>query len=119
MTNFVLNMLSTENAEISASAALSGGVAFGGLRLFGIVMPAAWTTAPITFQVSHDNGVTWHNLYDADGVEVTVQAAPLRYIALDPVLYSAVSMIKVRSGTAAAPVNQVAACDVGLVLRSV
>ncbi|MFA6280382.1 MAG: hypothetical protein WC612_06285 [Bdellovibrionales bacterium] len=119
MPNFVVNTLSQETATIAAGAALSGAVNLGGLRLFGLVMPAAWTAAGITFQVSYDGGTSWSNLYDANGNEVSVTVAASRAIALDPVTFAAISMIKVRSGTAAAPVNQIAAAAVQLVLRSV
>ncbi len=119
MPNFVVNTLMQETATIDAAAALSGAVNFGGLRLFGIVMPAAWTAAALTFQVSFDEGASWSNLYDANGSEVNVTVAASRAITLDPVVFAAVPMLKVRSGTAAAPVNQTAAAALQLVVRSV
>ena len=119
MPNFALNMLRSESATIAAGTSLSAAVNLGGLRLFGLSMPSAWTTAAITFQSSYDNGVTWQNMYDASGNEVMITAAASRNIALDPVLFSAIPMIKVRSGTAGSAVNQAQDSVVTLVLRSV
>lgn len=40
--------------------------------LVGIVMPAEWTAANLTFEVSHDWGETWHPVYTQTGVQVKV-----------------------------------------------
>ena len=89
-----------------------------GMRLFGIVMPAAWTAANLTFQASAD-GTTYSNMYNSDGTELTVTASTSRYIYLDPAIFASVQFLKIRSGTAGTPVNQEAARTIGLVLRSV
>ena len=119
MPNFAFNMLGSETATISTGTSLSPAVNLGGLRVFGLSMPAAWTTASMTFQTSYDNGVSWQNMYDVNGNEVSVTVAASRNIAIDPVLFSAVPMIKLRSGTAASPVNQAQDSLVTLILRSV
>ena len=49
--------ITLNSALIAAGTALSGPVPLGALTLVGISMPAAWTAAPLTFQVSPD-GVT-------------------------------------------------------------
>jgi len=108
-------------ATIAAGAALSGPCALGALTLVGISMPATWTAAPLTFQVSPDGGTTWQELYDGAGNEITVTAAAGQFIILlaDPsYLWRGVNMVQVRSGTAAAPVNQPAGAMVNLVTRS-
>jgi hypothetical protein len=107
-------------ATIAAGTALSGPCALGALTLVGISMPAVWTAAPLTFQVSPD-GVTWQELYDGAGNEVTVTAAAGQFVIplADPsYLWRGVNLVQVRSGTAAAPVNQVAAAVINLVTRS-
>lgn len=119
MPNNVFNMLASESAVIASGASISPSVNLGGLRLFGLVLPAAFTAASLTFQVSFDNGVSWMNMYDASGSEVCVTASTSRYIALDPSLYSAVCMIRLRSGTASAPVAQAQDTSITLVLRSI
>lgn len=70
-------------------------------------MPAAWTAAELTFQVSAD-GITYGDLYEADATEVSVMAAASRYIRLEPSAWAVIRYLKVRSGTSAAPVNQAA-----------
>ena len=107
-------------ATIAAGASLSGPVSLGALTLVGISMPATWTPAPLTFQVSPD-GSTWQELYDGAGNEVTIFAAAGQFIIplLDPsYLWRGVNLLQVRSGTLAAPVNQVAAAVVNIVTRS-
>lgn len=119
MRTTVMNALDVANATIANGQSLSGAVNLGGLRLFGIVMPAAWTAANLTYQMSHDSGVTWINMYDVNGSELTATAGTSRFIAIDPANFAAVPMIKIRSGTAATPVNQGADRAVQLILRAV
>lgn len=80
----------------------------GSYRAAGIQMPAAWTAANLTFQVSYD-GVTFANLYDNSGNEYTVTAAASRTILLPLVDFLGIAYLKIRSGTSATPVTQGAA----------
>lgn len=119
----VVSLLDTaKTATIASGQSLSDGVSVGGLRLFGIVMPAAWTDANITFQASFDDGSTWVDAYDADtisaGNEYKISAAASRFIGLDPNYFAAIPMIRLRSGTSSLPVAQAAARTITLVLRS-
>jgi hypothetical protein len=101
--------ITLQPATIANGASLSGAVAMGPLTLVGISMPATWTAAVLTFQVSPDGGTTWQELYDDSGSEVTFQAAGGRYISIQnypSYLWRGINMVKVRSGTSAAPVNQ-------------
>ena len=94
---------------ITNGTALSASVGIGiNSAVVGIIMPAAWTAANLTFQASVDDA-TFNNLYDAAGTEFTVTAAVSRFIALDPSKTDSISRLKVRSGTAGTPVNQVGA----------
>ncbi len=107
-------------ATILAGASLSGPVPLGALTLVGISMPLVWTAASLTFQVSPD-GVTWQELYDGAGNEVTIVAAagvfiiPLVIPSYD---WRGVNLVQVRSGSLAAPVNQVATAIINIVTRS-
>lgn len=104
---------------IANGASLSGAGNLGPFRLVGLVMPADWTAANLTFQVSHDADTTYNNLYDDEGTEVTVTAADDRYITLDPSVFAGINCIKVRSGTSGSAVNQGAARTITLVTRPV
>jgi hypothetical protein len=108
-------------ATIAAGTALSGPVPLGALTMVGISMPAVWTAAVLTFQVSPDGGTTWQEAYTDAGVEISITAAAGQFIVLTDFasyLWRGVNMVQVRSGTLGAPVNQVAAAVVNLVTRS-
>ena len=106
---------------IANGASLSNGALLGDHVLVGIQMSAAWTAASLTFQISYDDGATWHNLYDDSGTEVTlspVSPAGL-YLALSPDPFGGIVLIKVRSGTSGTPVNQAAARSLILITRKI
>jgi len=97
------------DATIANGASLSGAVDLTAYRLFAIVMPASWTAASLTFQVSPD-GTNYADLYDDTGSEVTFTAAASRVIQnTNPGRWLGFRYIKVRSGTSGSAVNQAAA----------
>lgn len=106
-------------ATIAINASLSAAVDLGaGQSLVGIQVPAAWTTAPISLQVSAD-GVTYTPLYNSDGALVQ-QAAPAVSCGYNLAAAEMVGWryIKIQSGIPGTLVNQVAARTIGLVTRS-
>lgn len=107
-----------EIATIANAAFLSGAVDLDDKTLVGIVMPAAWTAANLTFQVSSD-GVTYNDLYDNVGIEKNIIAAASRFIIAVPADWVGVRYVKVRSGTAAATVAQAAQRDIKLITKAV
>lgn len=114
----VLPGRTVSSATIANGENLSGAVDLGDKTMTGIVMPAAWTAAVLTFAVSAD-GVTYNPLYDEDGSEVTETVAASRAIRLDPAQWAGWRYVKIRSGTAAAPVAQGAERIVQIVSRAV
>lgn len=104
---------------IANGTSLSAAVDLGGLRLFAVSMPSAWTAANLTFQISPDGGATWTNLYDQSGSEIAATAAASNCVVLTPAQFASAQYIRVRSGSAASPVNQTADRTVQLILRSV
>lgn len=119
MRNTVVNLLDNLPVAIASGTNITGDLNLGGLRLFGIAMPSAWTAANLTFQVSHDFGTTWNNLYDRYGVEYSVTAAASRFIQLDGADFAGAQYLRVRSGTSGTPVAQGADRTLSLVLRAV
>lgn len=106
-------------ATIAINTSLSGAVDLGaGQSLVGIQVPAAWTAAPISLQVSAD-GVTYTPLYNSSGALVQ-QATPA--VSCGYNLPAAEMMgwryIKIQSGVPGTTVNQLAARTIGLVARS-
>jgi hypothetical protein len=96
---------------IANDASLSALIDLGGLTLVGIHMPALWTAANLTFQVSED-GITYDNLYDRFGNEIVYIAGAARVIILSPAEWVGIRFVKIRSGIAATPVNQGAARNI-------
>jgi len=109
-------------ATIAAGAALSGPVQLGRKSLVGIVMPAAWTAASLSFQASPD-GATFDELFYLAALASTafVITAPgaSQFIMLDPTIWRGVDTLKVRSGTSGSPVNQVAQAVLTLLARGI
>lgn len=106
-----------QTAAIAQSGSLSGMIRIGEKVAVGILMPAAWDAANLTFQGSIDDGANFSNIYDSSGNELTVTAAASRYILLDPTNFVGLTQIKVRSGTSGAAVNQTAARSLTIVTR--
>jgi len=103
-----MQLIARTPISIAINTALSVAVPINGNLLCMLEMPAAWTTANITFQSSGD-GATYQNLYDEYGNEITIVTAVARNITLDPARLAGCKYLKFRSGTAAVPVNQTAA----------
>jgi hypothetical protein len=111
--------LKQATAVIAEAGSLSGAVDCGNQPPVAIIMPAAWTAADLTFQVSAD-GTTWGNLYDENAstrTETSLKAAANDIIRLDPNKWGWVRHLKIRSGTAASAVAQAAARTLTVVLR--
>lgn len=108
--------ISRIDATIANGQSLSGAVNLGNRVVVGLLMPATWTAADLTFQASID-GTTYADMYDIGGNEVTAVADASQYIAISPSLWAGALFLKVRSGTTGTPVNQGGARDIVLVGR--
>tara|TARA_X000001382_G_scaffold97453_1_gene71815 strand:- start:99 stop:452 length:354 start_codon:yes stop_codon:yes gene_type:complete len=111
----VSQALETQTVTIANGASLSGSVDLGGRKLCAIIMPAAWTSAAITFQASMD-GSTFYDVYDA-AVERNVSVGASYYSALAIADYIGIRHLKLRSGTSGSAVNQSADRVITLVLQ--
>lgn len=110
-----------KEATIDAGASLSDEVDTEGMSVRGMIMPAGWTTADLTFQAAHETGGTYNNVYDSQGNEVQVSAAASRAIGFTTVGMEALSAfpyLKVRSGTSGGATTQGAERTLVFVLRS-
>lgn len=94
----------TLTATISNGNSLSDAIDLKGFVLVNIQMPATWTTAVLSFQGSYD-GVTYNDIYDNIGVEVTASAGASRCIC-ELFKLAGFRYLKIRSGTTATPVPQ-------------
>ena len=113
---------STAQVTIANGTSLSSAVGLGEKTLIGIIVSAAWTAADLTFQASEDAGVTWLNVFDQAGVELKIATAGVvagQRVSIDPTPFIGIDMLKIRSGTNAAPVNQGAARTLTLISRKI
>lgn len=108
-----------QTATIAASASLSGQINLGALTLHGIIVPANWTAADLTFQASNDGGTTWFEVFTVANAAVDYPVTAGAWVALDPTLWRGINCLKIRSGTKAVPVNQTNAATLTLVLQPV
>ena len=93
---------------ILTDASLSDSFDLKGAILEGIVMPALWTAAGISFEGSMDD-VTFYEIGDGTA-EITLVAGAGWLISIPRgILDGAGRYIKIRSGTSAAPVVQLLA----------
>jgi hypothetical protein len=107
-------------AAIAAGQSLSAQINIGGKTLTAIAIPAAWTTAGLSFQASSDGGATFGELLDETATARNVSSVTggvYTVIAVDPTKWRGITCIKVRSGTSAAPVAQANAVTLTLLTR--
>ncbi len=109
--------LTTFTVAIASGQSLSSQIDIGPGKLVGILIPAAWTAANMTFQVSPDGGTTWGNFFTYLGAEVTAVAVASQYLEVDPNIFAAVRSLKLRSGTSGTPVNQGSTVNITLVTQ--
>lgn len=111
--------------QILAGASQSAEVVVNAGRIVGIAMPAGWDAASITFlaKTRQPAGLPAAPVYgkvqDAGGTEVTITTpAADTYVAIpDTAALLGLGRVKVRSGTAGAPVNQTAQRDFFLIVE--
>lgn len=97
------------DVTIAAGQSLSGALQIDG-KAAGIIIPAGWETAAITFMGSAD-GNNYFPIYDA-GVERSIASAAVvagRMISLNLSEWLHVKYVKIRSGSAVTPVAQTSA----------
>lgn len=95
---------------IAAGQSLSTAIPTVSYGVCWLLLPPAWTAAPITVQGSADQEApsNWADLYDHLGNEVVLTVAAGWALTLPPTLLLGWRWLRLRSGLAAAPVSQVA-----------
>lgn len=109
----------TKVATIANGASVSDAVDIERAQSMALWFPAGWTTASVTLQfaqVETPQAADWHDFYDLSG-EVVLPAGASRVVVFTgglllpgitrvPQTNSAIAKMRIRSGTAASPVNQ-------------
>lgn len=107
-----------QTATIANTANLSNAVYLGAKQLVALQTPAVWTAASLSFQASFD-GITYTDVYDAQGIEYTVACDISRVIPIDDRVFSkALLYIKIRSGLTGAPITQLQASPIDCLTRA-
>lgn len=107
------------DATIANGASQSEAINLGNMVPVAVQLPAAWTSAKISFLASGDDS-TFGTLMNLAGELVTAaNNAASDYVTLDPDAFLGAKIIKIRSGTAATPVNQGAERTVRLIVKPV
>lgn len=104
------NLPIDKSVTIPAGQSQSGVLDKEGFKLIGLIVPAGWTAADITFLGGLDPNGAFSPLYKDDGTEVTITVSAGRAVSIDVAGLSLAPWryLKLRSGSAAAPVNQAA-----------
>lgn len=99
-------LVNVTTATIANGQSLSGAVDMRGFHFLGILMPAGWTAASLSFQGSVD-GTNFGSIFYDTGLEYTYSVdAGLFIVITNSARFNPIHSIKIRSGTHAAPVNQ-------------
>ena len=104
---------------IPAGRVISNGINLGTTSFApqAIIMPPIWDPPNIllTFRTSFDNGVTFVNIYDPSGAELTATVIPNAVLIMQRQL-EWLQWIKLRSGSGRSPVLQNQACNFQIVM---
>lgn len=102
---------------IANGASLSDARQLNAVMAEAITMPAAWTAGGLSFAASATEAGTFLPLFDALGVEITLTVLANQRIVLPMGLIRSHNWLRLRSGTAAVPVNQAGARSLILLTR--
>ena len=107
-----------EGPVIAAGAYLSDGLDCTAGEIVRLTMPAQWTGANLSFQISSD-GYGYNDLHTIDGREIVIPVVPGSAVVVAPLsdYLRAVAFLKVRSGTRDFPVIQAAQRDFAVAIE--
>ena len=96
--------------DFSSGASVSQVLDLQYTNLVGFIMPAAWTAATVSIDVSTDNAIWSTAVYGPTGTAISTWAAPTAgaAYAVDAMAMLGFRYIRLRSGTVGAPVVQTA-----------
>ncbi len=102
-------------AQVSKPVVISAGTSQSGLEfldqgglIVGLLLPAAWDAANVTFLHALDPNAAFSPVFDRNGQEYVVVVAAGRVVTIPNIDLSALRYFKVRSGTSQIPIPQTA-----------
>ena len=99
VNQFISKQLTPLTATIANGATTSDAVNLYGCTAIGIGFPAAMTGATVTFKGSLDDGSTFLDIYDIDGVQVSYTFVASTGLPLDVKTFAPYDQIKVVSAS--------------------
>lgn len=120
----ILTALTSNNkvktATIVAGQYITGEIDLESYKYIGIIMPTTFTGNTLTFQSAATSGGSYQDINDDTGFEATVTVTQSKNtpIDLNSLKLSPWRYIKIRSGTASAPVTQSSERVITLVLKN-
>lgn len=110
-----------KTVTIPAGGSQSEAFDLEGFELAGVIMPAAWDAAALTLLASVGPNGTFDRVDDDAGTEWSLTVAASRVVGVGTPAKAGATRglrwVKLRSGTAALPVNQVAARTIHVLLE--
>ena len=109
-----------ENVVIANGASLSSAFEMGGAKTMAVLWPAAWTAAVATFAGCLTSDGTFVPIYNDRGEEATITSVTaatgtsLDYLCM---VLAPWPYVKIRSGTSAAAVNQLAERTISIICK--
>ena len=88
--------------------------------MMGVALPSGWTSANLTIEVSFNNsdwiGLVYNSASPSSQINVVDTPVPSAFHSVDATGTISFRYVRVRSGTTAAPVNQVSERAVSLMM---
>jgi hypothetical protein len=102
----VPSMTDQVSVTILSGASITSSIKLGNRIPVGIIIPAAWTAADLTFQTSWDD-TTFYDVYGVEGTEIGLDTVAGGLCSIDYAnLFGIGPYLKIRSGPTALAVNQ-------------
>lgn len=91
------DILMTENAIITSGQTTSNVINVFGTSVLGFYMPAAWTTANLSFLVDDDNVGAFSAMYDFNVTAISLAVSAGIYVPVVPSMFAGVKYLKLVS----------------------
>jgi hypothetical protein len=88
-----------KTATIADGASVSGEVLLEGTTITHMLIPASFEGTTVTFEVTL-NGTTWYDLYNTNGVQVSITVASSQATILKPSDFVGILGFRITSGSA-------------------
>lgn len=99
-TQFQSILTSNLTATIADTATESGAVDLSGTTLTAVYFPAEFDGAAVSVKAATAAGGTYVDVYDANGLQLTINGSASRMVTVDPAATAGLQYIKLEAATA-------------------